>query len=281
MKIRSQFGNILNPKEKGQKIIAHVVNDHGTWGKNIMANCLGRRWPTTRNSYLSKFLNAEGIELGKVQFVPVGMDKIVANMVAQHGITKGGDVYVDLKALADCLEVVKYKAKMLGASVLVQLNGLTGSDETVIVKLLSDCFAQSPTDMAIYTDLLSDFERVKGLLNALEPVAEPPAVKPEDKLAEEPVEEPVAEPVKPNDEKPVETSKAEVPKVEVPKVETPPVVPKVEEKIVEKTDGDKTEQKPKSGTDTTPATTVPDTQPINPNVEQAVSAGAEAKKDQK
>jgi hypothetical protein len=65
------------------RIIAHVVNDHGKWGKGFTIP-LGNRYPWAEKTYRrwSEF----GLKLGKVLIVPVERGIFVAHICAQKGV---------------------------------------------------------------------------------------------------------------------------------------------------------------------------------------------------
>lgn len=85
-------GDATNPLASGQKIIAHVCNDIGKWGRGFVM-ALSKKWPVTRREYLSwynkKEIDGNKFELGGVQLVQVRPDICVANMIGQHGIKTG------------------------------------------------------------------------------------------------------------------------------------------------------------------------------------------------
>lgn len=80
-------GDATAPEGKGVKVIAHVCNDLGGWGRGFVL-ALSRRWPEPEAAYRrwhrERAHNDFG--LGAVQFVQVGDDLWVANMVGQRGI---------------------------------------------------------------------------------------------------------------------------------------------------------------------------------------------------
>lgn len=64
------------------KIIAHVCNDEGKWGKGFVL-ALGNAFPEAEKAYRS----ATDYKLGDVQFVQTSNPRIiVANMIAQRGV---------------------------------------------------------------------------------------------------------------------------------------------------------------------------------------------------
>jgi len=83
--IRYVTGDATSPADDGTKIIAHVCNDIGGWGRGFVV-ALSKQWPAPESSY--RAWAAKGLdlpfELGQVQFVEVNEDTWVANMIGQH-----------------------------------------------------------------------------------------------------------------------------------------------------------------------------------------------------
>src|SRR5262249_60547080 len=80
-------GNATSPQAKGVKVIAHVCNDLGKWGKGFVM-ALSARWPEPEASYgdCHRGRGQNDFGLGAVQCVQVEPYGWVANMVAQHGV---------------------------------------------------------------------------------------------------------------------------------------------------------------------------------------------------
>lgn len=85
MTIHYLKGDATAPQTAGPKIIAHVCNDIGRWGKGFVV-ALSARWPQPERSFKAAFADGKNLPLGAVQFVAVTSDITVANMVAQHKI---------------------------------------------------------------------------------------------------------------------------------------------------------------------------------------------------
>jgi O-acetyl-ADP-ribose deacetylase (regulator of RNase III) len=104
---------------QGPRIIAHICNDRGGWGKGFVV-ALGKRFPTAREFY--RHWAQAGLEtfyLGAIQIVGVGDGLHVVNMVAQHGYkgTAKNAVPLDYVALQECLKKLANLALRMGASV--------------------------------------------------------------------------------------------------------------------------------------------------------------------
>ncbi|MFM9370496.1 macro domain-containing protein [Streptomyces sp. Da 82-17] len=112
-------GDATAPHGKGVKLIAHVCNDLGGWGKGFVL-AVSRRWPEPEAAYRRWHRERAGNEfgLGAVQFVRVEPYVWVANMVGQRGIRTGSKgVPVRYEAIDAALVRVADKALEIGASV--------------------------------------------------------------------------------------------------------------------------------------------------------------------
>lgn len=116
------IGDATRPVGDGPKIIAHVCNDKGGWGRGFVV-ALSRTDGNPEKAYRwwhSK-PHPNGFFLGAVEFVQFGPkddDTFVANMIAQKGIRNpGAPVAVDYDALDCALFQVGAYAARIGASV--------------------------------------------------------------------------------------------------------------------------------------------------------------------
>jgi O-acetyl-ADP-ribose deacetylase (regulator of RNase III) len=88
--IRYLRGDATSPQAKGPKLITHICNDQGGWGKGFVV-AVSRRWPEPEAAYRRWHRDRAGNDfgLGAVQIVQVAPDTWVANMIGQHGIKTG------------------------------------------------------------------------------------------------------------------------------------------------------------------------------------------------
>ncbi|MFE4395206.1 MULTISPECIES: macro domain-containing protein [Streptomycetaceae] len=113
-------GDATTPHGKGVKVIAHVCNDLGGWGKGFVL-ALSRRWPEPEAAYRrwhrERATNDFG--LGAVQLVQVDPHVWVANLVGQRGIRTGRSTGVPVRyeAIDTGLDALGGHALRLGASV--------------------------------------------------------------------------------------------------------------------------------------------------------------------
>ncbi|WP_369231535.1 macro domain-containing protein [Streptomyces sp. R21] len=112
-------GDATVPLGKGVKVIAHVCNDIGGWGKGFVL-ALSHRWPEPEAAYRAwhRGRASNDFGLGAVQLVRAERYVWVANMVGQRGIRTGSKgVPVRYEAIDAALVVLADRAAELGASV--------------------------------------------------------------------------------------------------------------------------------------------------------------------
>jgi O-acetyl-ADP-ribose deacetylase (regulator of RNase III) len=112
-------GDATSPRARGCKVIAHICNDLGGWGKGFVL-AISRRWRDPEAAYRAWHRDRANNDfaLGAVQFVQVETKLWVANMIGQRGLresAKGPPIRYD--AVAACLAKVGAKAGELRASV--------------------------------------------------------------------------------------------------------------------------------------------------------------------
>ena len=86
-KITYKIGDATNPISDGNKIIVHVCNDIGGWGKGLVV-AISKRWKMPEQKFRECFKSKDNFNLGQVQFVQVEDDLWVANLIGQHKINK-------------------------------------------------------------------------------------------------------------------------------------------------------------------------------------------------
>jgi O-acetyl-ADP-ribose deacetylase (regulator of RNase III) len=91
MDICYAVGDATRPQGTGARIIAHICNDMGRWGKGFVL-ALSARWVEPEARYHAWFRGQAEVPfaLGEVQFVLVEPALWVANVLGQHGIRRAG-----------------------------------------------------------------------------------------------------------------------------------------------------------------------------------------------
>ncbi|WP_089154287.1 macro domain-containing protein [Micromonospora sp. NBS 11-29] len=112
-------GDATSPQAKGPKVIAHVCNDLGGWGKGFVL-AISRRWPEPERDYRDwhRHRARNDFGLGATRLVRVAPDLWVANMVGQRGMRRGSaGPPIRYDAVERCLTTLADRAEELGASV--------------------------------------------------------------------------------------------------------------------------------------------------------------------
>ena len=147
-------GDATVPSVKGVKVIAHVCNDIGGWGKGFVLT-ISRRWPEPEKSYRAWHRERAGNDfgLGAVQFVQVEPYVWVANMVGQRGIRTGSKgVPVRYEAIDTALARLADKAAELGASVHMPRIGcgLAGGKWSRVEPLITERLVRRGIAVTVY-----------------------------------------------------------------------------------------------------------------------------------
>ncbi|MFF9208676.1 MULTISPECIES: macro domain-containing protein [unclassified Streptomyces] len=147
-------GDATVPFGKGVKLIAHVCNDLGGWGKGFVL-ALSRRWPEPEKAYRAWHRDraANDFALGAAQFVQVEPYIWVANMIGQRGIRTGSNgVPVRYEAIDAALARLADKALELGASVHMPRIGcgLAGGRWSRIEPLITERLVRRGVPVTVY-----------------------------------------------------------------------------------------------------------------------------------
>jgi O-acetyl-ADP-ribose deacetylase (regulator of RNase III) len=89
--IQYVMGDATAPTGDGNKIIVHICNDVGGWGRGFVV-AISKRWPEPEASYRAWYADRSNNDfaLGAVQLVKVTDDLWVANIVGQHQLKRSG-----------------------------------------------------------------------------------------------------------------------------------------------------------------------------------------------
>lgn len=138
-------GDATNPLGNDNKIIVHICNDIGAWGKGFVL-AISKRWKAPEKEYKDWYKSKKNFELGEVQLVQVEENLWVANMIGQHKIYKdeNGNAPIRYEAVHSALEKVGVFA--LEEKAVVHMPrigcGLAGGKweeiEPLIIKTLSE-----------------------------------------------------------------------------------------------------------------------------------------------
>ncbi|MFF4580083.1 macro domain-containing protein [Streptomyces sp. NPDC001389] len=147
-------GDATSPQAKGPKVIAHVCNDLGGWGKGFVL-AISKRWPEPEKDYRTWHRARSGNDfgLGAVRLVQVRPDLWVANMVAQRGIRTGSSgVPIRYDALERCLTALADHALERGASVHMPRIGcgLAGGKWSRVETLITETLCAKDIAVTVY-----------------------------------------------------------------------------------------------------------------------------------
>ncbi|MEV4417689.1 macro domain-containing protein [Catellatospora sp. NPDC049609] len=147
-------GDATSPQAKGPKVIAHVCNDAGGWGRGFVL-AISRRWPEPerdfRRWHRERARNDFG--LGAVRLVQVLPDTWVANIIGQHGTRRGSSgPPVRYEAIEAGLRTLAAEAVRLGASVHMPRIGcgLAGGTWNRIEPLVTDTLLAAGVPVTVY-----------------------------------------------------------------------------------------------------------------------------------
>ena len=138
---------------KGNKIIVHVCNDIGGWGKGFVM-AISKRWKEPEQSYRAWFASKDKFGLGEVQFVQVESDIWVANLIGQCDIRVDsmGNPPIRYEAVSKGLEKVAQFAREKDASVHMPRIGcgLAGGSWDKMEPIVRSILTEKQVDVLVY-----------------------------------------------------------------------------------------------------------------------------------
>ncbi|MFI5569270.1 macro domain-containing protein [Streptomyces sp. NPDC051740] len=147
-------GDATAPSVKGVKVIAHVCNDIGGWGKGFVL-AVSRRWPEPEAAYRAWHRDraANDFGLGAVRLVQVDRYVWVANMIGQRGTRTGSKgVPVRYEAIDTALGRLADRATELNASVHMPRIGcgLAGGRWSRVEPLITERLVERGIPVTVY-----------------------------------------------------------------------------------------------------------------------------------
>jgi len=170
MKIKYLIGDATRPIGDGTKIIAHIVNDKGGWGKGFVL-ALSERWHDSYGpeqayrEWSKKKWKGRDFVLGEIQTVWVEDTTFVCNMIAQRDFRPLEEDGVSLKlpnvkysSLLECLTRLRIQceeSQNAGKDVSIHMPrigmGLGGcKDWSIIEKIIAKAFDGSDVPIFVY-----------------------------------------------------------------------------------------------------------------------------------
>jgi len=154
-KINYLKGDATAPSAEGIKIIAHICNDIGGWGRGFVL-AISKRWKEPEEQYRQWYRGKEDFRLGEVRLVQVESHLYVANMIAQRDVISGSEgPPIRYEAVGACLHTLAGQAIEMNASVHMPRIGcgLAGGTWDKIEPLINDTLIKKGVDVFVY-----DFE---------------------------------------------------------------------------------------------------------------------------
>lgn len=152
MSITYIVGDATEPQATGKRIIVHICNDVGAWGKGFVL-ALSKKWKEPEYHYREWFKSKDGFELGAVQFVQVEENTWIANVIGQQGLFKSGkSPPIRYDAVQSGLENVASFAKEHSASVHMPRIGcgLAGGKWEMIEPLIVTELIEKSISVTVY-----------------------------------------------------------------------------------------------------------------------------------
>lgn len=146
-------GDATAPIGSGIKVITHICNDIGGWGKGFVL-ALSKKWKMPEEAYRQWYQSQEEFTLGAVQFVKVENEVCIANMIGQHGIYKDSQGLPPIRydAVRQCLKKVALFATEHGASVHMPRIGcgLAGGKWELIEQIIKEELISREIAVTVY-----------------------------------------------------------------------------------------------------------------------------------
>lgn len=148
-------GDATLPQASGIKIIAHICNDIGGWGKGFVV-AISKRWKAPEIAYREWYKTQIDFSLGNIQVIQVEEEIFVTNMIGQRGIgIIDNKPPIDYKAVELCLSNLSEEAQKLQASVHMPRIGcgLAGGKWEIIEPIIQKTLLANDIETFVY-----DFE---------------------------------------------------------------------------------------------------------------------------
>lgn len=179
MKIKYFVGDATQPIGDGTKIIAHVCNDKGGWGRGFVL-ALSARWPIDAKVSSPEYMYREWSKrkwkgrdfvLGEIQTIWVQDTTFVCNMIAQRDFRELEEDGISLKlpnvkysSLMECLcrlRIQCINSQNSGKYISIHMPrigaGLGGGDWDKIEKVIESQLSYTPFPVYVY-----DLQPVQG-----------------------------------------------------------------------------------------------------------------------
>ncbi|WP_420564729.1 ImmA/IrrE family metallo-endopeptidase [Thalassobaculum sp.] len=151
--IRLIHGDVLDPRDRGKKIICQLVNDKAIkWGGGI-ASKTAKRFPDAEQSFTEQIIKIpRNDRLGRVIFSEGSDDMIIASLIGQEGFGPSLFPRIRYAAVQSCLAKVANYAASIGASIHMPKigTGSAGGDWPTIQEMLDDVMVRGGLTVTVY-----------------------------------------------------------------------------------------------------------------------------------
>lgn len=147
-------GDATTPNVKGTKIIVHICNDLGGWGKGFVL-AVSRKWSEPEKAYREWHKNRleNDFGLGATQIIQVSEDLFVGNMIAQEGLKRTNNkAPIRYEAVRTCLATIGIEAKKINASIHMPRIGcgLAGGKWEEIEPIIVETLSSNDIEVYVY-----------------------------------------------------------------------------------------------------------------------------------
>jgi len=151
--IQDLKGDATNPQVEGNKIIVHICNDIGGWGKGFVM-AVSKKWKKPESEYRKWFQRGENFDLGEIQMVQVEDDIWVCNMIGQYKTISNskGIPPIRYEAVESCLEKVSIEALKINASIHMPRIGcgLAGGKWEEVESIITKTLLKDDVEVYVY-----------------------------------------------------------------------------------------------------------------------------------
>lgn len=145
-------GDATDPHTEGNKIIAHICNNIGGWGKGFVT-AISKKWKQPEKQYREWFKTGDHFNLGEIQMVQAEEEIQICNMIAQHKtITQSQVPPIRYEAVEKCLEKLANEALLLNASIHMPRIGcgLAGGKWEEIEPIIERTLLKNDVEVYVY-----------------------------------------------------------------------------------------------------------------------------------
>ena len=151
--LRYMFGNALEPKGGGPKIIAHIVNDTTPkWGAGF-ALAVSRKWKFVQEDFQDWTASDDrNLSLGNIHRTHIGDGLSIVHMIAQQGYGKSARPRIRYTALRQALLQLSEAASRDAATVHLPRigTGNAGGNWSLIREMIDDIIVRDGVRVTIY-----------------------------------------------------------------------------------------------------------------------------------